>query len=272
MRFGCARGFQAVSEKVYVPNTFPTPNVLIDAVMPVVSASAFKVLMVITRLTLGWRDNGGDLYQAVEIGIGGAHGLSKLTGLSHQSIISASRELLGFGLILVKKGPRNSRTANQYALNLDLTTGQLVQNLDQSKNLSSPTSLNFRPKLVKIFDSLINKGNKIHTAGRSRRKNSPADDPEFDTAWSLYPERAGDNPKEKARTAWLARRKEGNEPAEMIAGVKRYAAYIHAVGSEGTKYVKHAATFFGPDKHWQEEWAVPRNGADRQRAAGGFVG
>ena len=63
-----------MSGKVYVPNTFPTPNVLIDAVMPVKSASAFKVLMVITRLTLGWLfpDN-GDLYQAVEIGIGGAH-------------------------------------------------------------------------------------------------------------------------------------------------------------------------------------------------------
>ena len=260
-----------MSEKVYVPNTFPTPNVLIDAVMPVVSASAFKVLMVITRLTLGWRDN-GDLYQAVEIGIGGAHGLSKLTGLSHQSIISASRELLGFGLILVKKGPRNSRTANQYALNLDLTTGGLVKNLDQSKNLSSPTSQKFRPKLVKIFDSLRNTGNTKDTAGRSRSKNTPADDPEFETAWSLRPKRAGADSKEKARMAWQARRKEGIAPAEMIAGVERYAIYIRAVGSEGTQYVMQAATFFGPGKLWQEEWALPRNGADRQRGAGGFVG
>ena len=259
-----------MSEKVYVPNTFSTPNVLVDTVMPVISASAFKVLIVITRHTLGWGSDNTD--KALAIGIAGRDGLAQLTGLSHQGVINAVRELKKLALILVVKGPRNSRKPNEYVLNLDLTTGQLVKNLDQSKNLTSPTSLNFRPKLVKIFDSLRNKGNKVYTAGRSRQKNPQADDPEFDTAWSLYPERAGDNPKEKARTAWLARRKEGIEPAEMIAGVKRYAAYIHAVGSEGTKYVKHAATFFGPDKHWQEEWAVPRNGADRQRAAGGFVG
>jgi hypothetical protein len=123
-----------VSDKVYVPNTFPTPNVLVDAVMPAVSASAFIVLMLITRHTLGWGGDNAD--KAWAVGIGGPEGLRKLTGLSHQSIINGVGDLLELRLILVKKSPRNSRMPNQYALNLDITTGQLVKNFDQSNLFS----------------------------------------------------------------------------------------------------------------------------------------
>ena len=41
--------------------------------------------------------------------------LSKLTGLSVQG-----------GLITVKRGPRNTRVSNEYALNVDVSTGQLL--------------------------------------------------------------------------------------------------------------------------------------------------
>jgi uncharacterized phage protein (TIGR02220 family) len=179
--------------------------------MPAVSASAIKVLIVITRLTLGWR--GTDTADhAVEIGIGGAHGLSSLTGLSHQGVISAVRELAGLELLLFRKGPRNSRTPNHYALNLDLTTGQLVKNLDQSKNLSSPTSQIFRPKLVKIFDSLRNKGNTIRTESD---KQTP--DP-------------SDFPIPKGRK--LGRR--GGIPPELHPTISRVIARINELG--GTHY------------------------------------
>src|SRR5262249_20628033 len=137
----------------YIPNTFATPNVLIDQVMPAVSTSAFKILMVITRETLGWRGK-VIVHQAIEIEIRGPKGLCNLTGLSHQGVISGVRELLKLELILVKRAPRNSRIPNQYALNLDLTTGELVKKLDRSKNLTGPTGQNFRPVLVKISDSL----------------------------------------------------------------------------------------------------------------------
>ena len=181
-----------MSDKVYIPNTFQTPNVLVDTVMPVVSASAFKVLIAITRHTLGWGTENAGSALAISIS-----GLAKLTKLSSQGVINSKRELMKLGLIIVEKGPRNSRKPNEYVLNLDLTTGQLVKNLDQSKNLSSLTSQNFRPVLVKKVDSLkINTGNTIYTAGNPQKK-SPPDDPEFERAWTLYPKRAGGNPKEK---------------------------------------------------------------------------
>ena len=43
----------------------------------------------------------------------------------------------------------------------------------------------------------------------------------------------------------------------MLAGVSRYAGYVRATGSEGTQFVKQTATFFGPDRHFEEVWQAP---------------
>lgn len=81
--------------------------------------------------------------------------------------------------------------------------------------------------------------------------------PEFETAWDAYPKRAGGNSKAGAFKAWKARLKDGVKPDDMLAGVKRYAAYARATGSVGTQFVKQAATFFGPDRHFEESWQSP---------------
>jgi len=79
---------------------------------------------------------------------------------------------------------------------------------------------------------------------------------EFNNAFSIYPKRKGDNPKEKAFRAWKARLKEGVTANEMVSGVKRYLAFCQAEGNIGTQYIKQAATFFGPDKAFLESWEV----------------
>lgn len=43
----------------------------------------------------------------------------------------------------------------------------------------------------------------------------------------------------------------------MLAGVKRYAAFVAATGKLGSEYVKQASTFFGPDRHFDETWQTP---------------
>jgi hypothetical protein len=133
-------------DKILIPNTFQTPNALVDEVMPNVSGPAFKALLAITRLTLGWNHLG-----AVEISL---DKLRKRTGLSRQGVIDGLRELKKMDLVIITKGPRNSRVPNHYALNLNLTTGELVHSLDQSKLLASATSPQFRPQLVHNSDSL----------------------------------------------------------------------------------------------------------------------
>ncbi|EAB9480351.1 helix-turn-helix domain-containing protein, partial [Salmonella enterica subsp. enterica] len=81
--------------------------------------------------------------------------------------------------------------------------------------------------------------------------------PEFEQAWLAYPKRAGGNSKSAAYKAWKARLKEGVNAETMLEGVKRYAGWVSATGNSGTQFVKQATTFFGPDRHFGELWAVP---------------
>lgn len=81
--------------------------------------------------------------------------------------------------------------------------------------------------------------------------------PEFETAWQAYPKRAGGNPKHSAWKHWNARLREGITPETMLEGVKRYAAFVSATGKQGSEFIKQAATFFGPDRHFEELWQAP---------------
>jgi len=82
-------------------------------------------------------------------------------------------------------------------------------------------------------------------------------DPAFDQAWAEYPKRPGAS-KAGAWKAWRARIKAKADPDEIIAGVRRYARYVEATGTE-PQFVKQPATFFGPDEHWKSDWtAQPR--------------
>lgn len=51
----------------------------------------------------------------------------------------------------------------------------------------------------------------------------------------------------------------------ILQGINRYAAYCEANHTE-PRFVKHAATFFGPDRHYLNDWTVQ----PRQAAATGF--
>ena len=87
-------------------------------------------------------------------------------------------------------------------------------------------------------------------------KSSTDYSPAFEEAWQAYPKRSGGNNKLSAFKAWNARIKQGVKPETMLEGVKRYAAFMASEGKIGTSFVKQAATFFGPDKHFDEAWLV----------------
>ncbi|HAV2002172.1 TPA: hypothetical protein JG991_003234 [Enterobacter hormaechei subsp. xiangfangensis] len=87
-------------------------------------------------------------------------------------------------------------------------------------------------------------------------KSSTDYSPAFEEAWQAYPKRSGGNNKLSAFKAWNARIRQGVKPETMLEGVKRYAAFMASEGKIGTSFVKQAATFFGPDKHFDEPWLV----------------
>lgn len=84
--------------------------------------------------------------------------------------------------------------------------------------------------------------------------------PEFEMSWFTYPNRAGSNPKNRAYKAWCARIKEGVSHGDIQNGVIRYGHYCGATGKLNTEYVMQSATFFGPDKHYENPWTIPTGG------------
>lgn len=74
---------------------------------------------------------------------------------------------------------------------------------------------------------------------------------------SAYPPRAGDQGWRRAHKAARARQSEGHSPDEIIAGARRYAAFVEATGKRGTEYVKQACSFLGPDKPFLLPWTPP---------------
>jgi hypothetical protein len=82
----------------------------------------------------------------------------------------------------------------------------------------------------------------------------PAD---FELLWKAYPKKIGPNNKRAAFKAYTARLNQGVSYDAMFDGVKRYRAYLHASGKEGTEFVKMASTFLGPDRHFAEAWESP---------------
>ncbi|MDP5211142.1 hypothetical protein [Microbulbifer sp. 2205BS26-8] len=91
---------------------------------------------------------------------------------------------------------------------------------------------------------------------------------EFAQLWKIYPKRAGGNPKVGALKTYRTLRKQF--PFEPIrAGLVRYASYCAATGDTGTRYVKQAKTFFGPDLHWQDEFPLPKQGKPHENRNSG---
>ncbi len=79
------------------------------------------------------------------------------------------------------------------------------------------------------------------------------EDEGFDEAWALYP--CSNTPNRMAALkAWRARIREGIPPADLLAGVRSYAASVARKGTK-PKFVKMAATFFGPNRWWEIDYA-----------------
>lgn len=86
---------------------------------------------------------------------------------------------------------------------------------------------------------------------------------DFENCWAEYPKRSGSNDKKAAFRAYGARLKEGHAPADILAGVKRYAAWCRHTGKVNTETVKQAATFFGPadPPDFTLDWRAPGQSA-----------
>lgn len=116
--------------------------------------------------------------------------------------------------------------------------------------------------------SLGGRSKAARAASKPAAESSP-DDAAFDEIKREYPERIGGQNWRDARAGFNASRRKGVPAADILAGVKRYKAFVVATRRIGTEYTKQASTFLGRGEHWREPWEIPANyvhGADTRPA------
>ena len=95
-----------------------------------------------------------------------------------------------------------------------------------------------------------------HTHAREAQPESAGD--LWDEAAQAYPKFSGRQDWLSAEHHWRRLVEEGVDPAELLAGVHRYAAYIGAGGVSGPQFVVTPAKFFGAaDRMWSQAWEPP---------------
>lgn len=108
----------------------------------------------------------------------------------------------------------------------------------------------------------------IHTVSEKKKPDKPKskseDDDRLVELKAIYPKRSGSQPWARALKAINARIEGGAMWSDIADGVRRYAEFCHQTDKIGTEYVMMAATFCGPDKHYEEPWDPPTGKAERR--------
>jgi hypothetical protein len=206
--------------------------------------------------------------------------LARLLGLDNQTLKQTISRLLDYGVasrrdedgaLICRRMVRDEKLSE-----IRREAGKKGGNpslLNQNTKQNQTTGVNQNPTPSSSSSSSVNTtaGPSTPNTAQAKKRNASGEyPPEFDAAWSAYPKRAGDNPKRRALNAWKARVEEGHAPEAILAGVERYATFCEATGKVGTEMVKQAATFFGPDLAFTEDWKPPvqgRNGNGESQEA-----
>lgn len=160
--------------KLLIPNTCQVPNVLLDEVMPRLSGGSLKVLLAIVRKTYGFQKRSDKISFRT---------LRELTGLSRDAVNHAIKDLGPFLTVTHgRKGVPTLEGVNEYALNLNVETGELVRNSDQSENRTSQKN---RQEQVRKSDSSKPNSSKPNSA-RPKRASTADPDPRVKTLLSGF--------------------------------------------------------------------------------------
>jgi len=119
-------------------------------------------------------------------------------------------------------------------------------------------------------DKEIDKTKKnLYTQAKDKNKKNPYT-PAFEAAFADYPKRSGNQSKQQAFECWNARLVQGHKPEVIHAGVKRYRAYLRALGKEGSEFVLQARTFFSADDppKFLNEWNAAPKAPPKARVQG----
>ena len=132
----------------------------------------------------------------------------------------------------------NKETTEKQQKNNKETRGKQEENINNNDNNENN-------------DNNDNKNNNIcNSLDRVRKDNGYYKYPEgYEEIYDIYPYSRGN--KGKGWRKWKATRNRKVSQDKLLKATKNYAKYVEVEGKE-EKYVKHIATFFGPDEHWRD--------------------
>lgn len=202
-------------------------------------------------------DLGGDIFPSIKM-------LADKTRQSERTVQYQLRKMEESGwLILVNSGNGGRNQRREYIISPAWMKGANIAPLekgaiDDVKGANDDTKgCNSQQERVQPIAPAYNRHRTIKEPSKNHQRGTMLFEEVFEQAWTIYPKRAGGNSKAAARKAWNARVKSGVDPEDMLAGTQRYAAYCLATGRVGTQFVRQAATFFGPDLHFEDEFDIP---------------
>ena len=176
---------------------------------------------------------------------------------SPATVTKALKDLEEAGYVVVTRRNNGAeRKTNSYELQIPEVQKSEGQNLNlQNQALNIPATEPNRPAC--LTDQSKTLGTRPSGAHRGDSDFDQYRD-DFEATWSAYPKRLGPNNKQKALKAYVARRREGCDPSHLHERTMAYGAFLRAEGKVGTRYVMHAATFFGPDRHYDDDWTADK--------------
>ncbi len=131
-------------------------------------------------------------------------------------------------------------------------------------SLPAPNAIQDRSRGLpgEVPDASVLKGRE--GKGREPRKRSAplaSFESDFDEMWKVYP-RSID--RAKTLKAYVARRRAGASSVDLMRGSQTITPFT--VAASDPKFVKHGATFYGPDEPWREYLNPPRSSQPRWSA------
>lgn len=172
--------------------------------------------------------------------------LARECGMSKDSVKRAITELESKRLLAIRRQVQDGvNLPNQYTLKMGSSMG--VVGADSTHGVGADSTDGGCSQPGGVGADSTTKQEVI-----TRKKLSLSSDSKFEEAWRAYPKREGGNSKQAALKAWTARVREGVDPEILMAATQAYAVAMQKAGNAGSRYVRQAATFFGPDRHFEE--------------------
>jgi len=134
------------------------------------------------------------------------------------------------------------------------TKAEPSTNLGSGEHALTPSSLTPDSGLLTADSSSLRSHGPAKPARARKAESEPA---EFVEIRREYPRRAGSQRWGDALKHWHRRLAEGTTSQDILAGVKRYAAFAKATGIERTQHVQQVATFLGDNRGYLELWHPP---------------